>query len=137
MKTKPHGLKGRPSNATKKQGYKSDDHINFRCKPDDKARWKIAAIEHGCDLTKWITKVLNDASRQKPIETLKTYRDLENPSTLKEKSNEGNNKENYPEGSKTSGEAIPGAEVSGGAAEPGSQNSKLRTILSKRKTKSQ
>ena len=78
MKTKPHGLKGRPSNATKKPGYKSDDHINFRCKPDDKEKWKIAAIEHGCDLTKWITKVLNDASRQKPLETLKTSRDLEN-----------------------------------------------------------
>lgn len=57
--------------------------------------------------------------------------------SLKEKSNEGNNKENDPEGSKTSGEAISGAEVSSGAAEPGSQNSKLRTILSKRKTKSQ
>ena len=57
--------------------------------------------------------------------------------SLKEKSNEGNNKENDPEGSKTSGEAISGAEVSSGAAEPGSRNSKLRTILSKRKTKSQ
>ena len=78
MKTKPHGLQGRPSNATKKTGYKSDDHINFRCKHDDKARWKIAAIEHGCDLTKWITKVLNDASRKKPLETLETSRDLEN-----------------------------------------------------------
>lgn len=58
--------------------------------------------------------------------------------SLKEKLNEGNNKENDPEGSKNSGESIPGVEVSDGEEGPsGSQNSKLRTILGKRKSKPQ
>lgn len=56
--------------------------------------------------------------------------------SLIEKSNEGNNKTNDPEGSEGGGEAISGTEVSGGETESGAQDGKLRTILGKRRTKS-
>lgn len=51
---------------------------------------------------------------------------------LEEKSNEGNNKGNDPEGSEISREAISGPEVPGGETKSGAQEGKLRTIPGKR-----
>ena len=77
MKTKPHGLKGRPSNATKKLAEKKDTNLIVRCKTLEYALWAKTAESSGLTLSGWVTKILNRAS-EKPLETLKTYRDLEN-----------------------------------------------------------
>ena len=69
MEDKPHGLKGRPSNAAKPPDQKAESFIHARCKRSDKAAWVKAAQAKGMNLTDWIISVLNDAVKTSP----KTY----------------------------------------------------------------
>ena len=87
MKTKPHGLKGRPSNAKKPANEKNDTCIHIRCRSEDKKMWELIAKSatrnsRKMNFSEWVIATLNDAikraSSEKPLETLKTTRDLEN-----------------------------------------------------------
>lgn len=64
MENKPHGLTGKPSNATKPDDQKAESHIHARCKTSDKAMWVIAAKSKGMKLTDWIISSLNDALKK-------------------------------------------------------------------------
>ena len=61
MEDKPHGLKGRPSNAAKPPDQKAESFIHARCTSSDKAGWVKAAQSKGMKLTEWIVSVLNEA----------------------------------------------------------------------------
>lgn len=61
---KPHGLTGKPSNATKPDDQKAESHIHARCKSSDKAMWVKAAQSKGMKLTDWIISVLNEAIKK-------------------------------------------------------------------------
>ena len=65
MEDKPHGLKGRPSNAAKPHDQKAESFIHARCTSSDKAGWVKAAQSKGMKLTEWIVSVLNDAIKNK------------------------------------------------------------------------
>lgn len=58
-KNKPHGLTGKPSNATKPDDQKAESYIHARCTRSDKGMWKIAAEAKGMKLTEWIVETLN------------------------------------------------------------------------------
>ncbi len=87
MKKKPHGLKGMPSNAKKPAHEKNDTCIHIRCRSSDKKMWELIAKSakrnsREMNFSEWVVATLNDAiknvSSEKPLETLKTSRDLEN-----------------------------------------------------------
>ena len=64
MEDKPHGLKGRPSNAAKPPDQKAESYIHARCTSSDKAGWVKAAQSKGMKLTEWIVSVLNEAVKK-------------------------------------------------------------------------
>jgi len=63
MENKPHGLTGKPSNATKPDDQKAESYIHARCARSDKAGWVKAAQSKGMKLTEWIVSVLNAAAK--------------------------------------------------------------------------
>jgi len=61
---KPHGLKGRQSNAAKPPDQKAESFIHARCKTSEKSAWVKAAQAKGMKLTDWIISSLNDALKK-------------------------------------------------------------------------
>ena len=77
MKKKPHGLKGRPSNAKKPSNEKNDTCIHIRCRSTDKKMWELIAKSakinsRSMNFSEWVVTTLNDAiqnaSSEKPMQ---------------------------------------------------------------------